>query len=263
MKYTFLPFQVSHPICPLDSLHFFSDFEFPTFPRDERRWKETSQVAQLQSKSQRDQRRVQRIQENQGCQYHYTYADRCHFCKKEHFYLIFKEPFKKHFCYLFFKVFLCVEVPLGAIVVLHVLSSSISTDFLNYEVVRAVILVVNMMISLSYPLNFGIYCGMSKQFRDTFTELFIKRVTRRNSMQMVSVCLKLADIDDMTWKNVYQWYAKWILLAQSVSHRRHDGRCFTQCKHLNLLARLLLQSSIFCWFFCIKEKAIFESFTRI
>ena len=128
---------------------------------------------------------------------------------------------------------------MGAIVVLHVLSSSISTDFLNYEVVRAVILVVNMMISLSYPLNFGIYCGMSKQFRDTFTELFIKRVTRRNSMQMVSVCLKLADIDDMTWKNVYQWYAKWILLAQSVSHRRHDGRCFTQCKHLNLLARLL------------------------
>ena len=76
---------------------------------------------------------------------------------------------------------------MGAIVVLHVLSSSISTDFLNYEVVRAVILVVNMMISLSYPLNFGIYCGMSKQFRDTFTELFIKRVTRRNSMQMVSV----------------------------------------------------------------------------
>ena len=177
--------------------------------------------------------------------------------------IFFKEPFKKHFCYLFFKVFLCVEVPLGAIVVLHVLSSSISTDFLNYEVVRAVILVVNMMISLSYPLNFGIYCGMSKQFRDTFTELFIKRVTRRNSMQMVSVCLKLADIDDMTWKNVYQWYAKWILLAQSVFHHRHDGRCFTQCKHLNLLARLLLQSSIFCWFFCIKEKAIFESFTRI
>ena len=24
---------------------------------------------------------------------------------------------------------------------------------------------------MSYPLNFGIYCGMSKQFRDTFKEL--------------------------------------------------------------------------------------------
>ena len=81
-----------------------------------------------------------------------------------------------------------MEVPLGAIIVLHVLSSSIGTDFLNYEVVGAVVLVVNMMISLSYPLNFGIYCGMSKQFRDTFTELFIKRVTqRRNSMQMVNM----------------------------------------------------------------------------
>ena len=76
-------------------------------------------------------------------------------------------------------------------------------------------------------------------------------------MQMVSVCLKLADIDDMTWKNVYQWYAKWILLAQSVSHRRHDGRCFTQCKHLNLLARLLLQSSIFLLVFLHLGKSHF------
>ena len=24
---------------------------------------------------------------------------------------------------------------------------------------------------MSYPLNFGIYCGMSKQFRDTFKQL--------------------------------------------------------------------------------------------
>ena len=24
---------------------------------------------------------------------------------------------------------------------------------------------------MSYPLNFGIYCGMSKQFRDTFKEI--------------------------------------------------------------------------------------------
>ena len=78
-KRTFGIFQVSHPICPLDSLHFSRDFEFPTFPRDERRWKETSQVAQLQQKSQRDQRRVQRIQENQRCQYDYADANRCHF----------------------------------------------------------------------------------------------------------------------------------------------------------------------------------------
>jgi hypothetical protein len=36
---------------------------------------------------------------------------------------------------------------------------------------------VNLCICLSYPLNFGIYCGMSRQFRETFKELFIQRVT--------------------------------------------------------------------------------------
>jgi hypothetical protein len=30
----------------------------------------------------------------------------------------------------------------------------------------------NFFILLSYPLNFFIYCGMSKQFRETFKRLF-------------------------------------------------------------------------------------------
>ena len=42
---------------------------------------------------------------------------------------------------------------------------------------KYVVLVINLCICLSYPVNFGIYCGMSRQFRETFKELFIQRVT--------------------------------------------------------------------------------------
>ena len=49
-----------------------------------------------------------------------------------------------------FQIFLLVELPLGIITILHTISSTI---------------------------NFGIYCGMSRQFRETFKELFIQRVT--------------------------------------------------------------------------------------
>src|SRR5207253_451760 len=33
-------------------------------------------------------------------------------------------------------------------------------------------LLVNLCIMLSYPINFFIYCGMSRQFRETFKGLF-------------------------------------------------------------------------------------------
>ena len=81
---------------------------------------------------------------------------------------------------ILFQVFLAVEVPLCVIVVLHMISSA-WIDFLDYDYVKIVILINNLLISLSYPLNFGIYCGMSRQFRETFKELFIHSVTRRGS----------------------------------------------------------------------------------
>ena len=37
---------------------------------------------------------------------------------------------------------------------------------------EAIPMYINFCISLSYPLNFFIYCRMSKQFRDTFKRLF-------------------------------------------------------------------------------------------
>lgn len=72
-------------------------------------------------------------------------------------------------------VFLAVELPLGIITIMHIMSSTIY-DFLNYDLVKSTILIVNLCICLSYPLNFGIYCGMSRQFRETFKELFMQGV---------------------------------------------------------------------------------------
>jgi hypothetical protein len=65
---------------------------------------------------------------------------------------------------------------------LHTISSTIH-DFLDYSAVKSIVLAVNLCICLSYPLNFGIYCGMSRQFRETFKELFIQRVTGGGHLQ--------------------------------------------------------------------------------
>lgn len=78
-------------------------------------------------------------------------------------------------------VFLIVEIPLVVVTLLHVLSSTLITSFLDYYFANILILFTNFFIILSYPINFAIYCGMSRQFRETFKELFIQgKATNRN-----------------------------------------------------------------------------------
>ncbi|XP_075212289.1 G protein-coupled sex peptide receptor isoform X1 [Lycorma delicatula] len=79
-------------------------------------------------------------------------------------------------------VFLATEIPLAVVTVLHIISSSI-TEILDYSVANVLVLFTNFFIIVSYPINFAIYCGMSRQFRETFKELFIRgavTVARRN-----------------------------------------------------------------------------------
>jgi neuromedin U receptor 1 len=73
-------------------------------------------------------------------------------------------------------VFLLVEIPLAVVTILHIISSGI-TEILDYDVANVLILFTNFFIIVSYPINFAIYCGMSRQFRETFKELFIRGVT--------------------------------------------------------------------------------------
>lgn len=60
-----------------------------------------------------------------------------------------------------------------AVQVLHIISSSIK-EILDYSVANLLVLFTNFFIIVSYPINFAIYCGMSRQFRETFKELFIR-----------------------------------------------------------------------------------------
>lgn len=84
-------------------------------------------------------------------------------------------------------VFLIVEIPLVVVTILHIISSTIS-DFLDYEMANTLILFTNFFIILSYPINFAIYCGMSRQFRETFKDLFIKQVPNaRNGSSRYSI----------------------------------------------------------------------------
>ena len=73
-------------------------------------------------------------------------------------------------------VFLMTEIPLMVITVLHTLSNrfkmsfsrNISSSscsfnlFLDYEVASNIIHIINTFMCFTYPLNFAIYCGMSR-----------------------------------------------------------------------------------------------------
>jgi len=68
--------------------------------------------------------------------------------------------------------FLVVELPLAVLLILLIVGNTFEiyvVDAGSYEVAT---LFVNMVIVLSYPLNFVIYCTMSRQFRATFRGMF-------------------------------------------------------------------------------------------
>ncbi|CAD7090675.1 unnamed protein product [Hermetia illucens] len=75
-------------------------------------------------------------------------------------------------------VFLIVEIPIAVITALHIISSAV-IEFLDYRVANLFILFANFFLIVSYPINFAIYCGMSRQFRETFKEIFLKQAVAK------------------------------------------------------------------------------------
>lgn len=73
-------------------------------------------------------------------------------------------------------VFLITEIPLAIITLLHIFSSQeflvVFTPY-QYHIIRKFFIASNFFITLSYPINFAIYCGMSRQFLETFRETFL------------------------------------------------------------------------------------------
>ena len=70
-------------------------------------------------------------------------------------------------------VFLMLEIPLAVTTLLHVMQNALNIEIAEYDSLNTTVLFTNFFIILSYPINFAIYCGMSKQFRQTFADLFL------------------------------------------------------------------------------------------
>ncbi|ALC48934.1 SPR [Drosophila busckii] len=75
-------------------------------------------------------------------------------------------------------VFLIAEIPIAVVTSMHIVSSLI-IKFLDYRIANIFIVLTNFFLVLSYPINFGIYCGMSRQFRETFKEIFLGRMANK------------------------------------------------------------------------------------
>lgn len=69
-------------------------------------------------------------------------------------------------------LFLLVELPLGIIMIINIIDNTWSLRIFKEETYGIMNLITNFFILLSYPLNFFIYCGMSRQFRETFKRMF-------------------------------------------------------------------------------------------
>ncbi|XP_046572105.1 sex peptide receptor-like [Haliotis rubra] len=69
-------------------------------------------------------------------------------------------------------LFLLVEFPLGILMIIMIVENTFHFSIIERETMNILSLMSNFFILLSYPLNFFIYCGMSKQFRETFKRLF-------------------------------------------------------------------------------------------
>jgi hypothetical protein len=70
-------------------------------------------------------------------------------------------------------LFLLVEFPMGIIMILNIVHNTFSLEIFDLRTFAILSLMSNFFILLSYPLNFFIYCGMSRQFRETFKRMFI------------------------------------------------------------------------------------------
>jgi len=70
-------------------------------------------------------------------------------------------------------VFLLVELPMAILFISLIIDNIFDVGVFSQTTSATASLVVNLLIQFSYPINFFIYCAMSRQFRDTFKSLFV------------------------------------------------------------------------------------------
>ena len=79
-------------------------------------------------------------------------------------------------------VFLAVELPQAVTLILLIVQYTFELQIFDPDAGAIASLVCNLVILLSYPTNFFIYCAMSRAFRTTFAELFCGRRPPHNRL---------------------------------------------------------------------------------
>lgn len=70
---------------------------------------------------------------------------------------------------------LAVELPLAVLLIVTIVENTFRVEIMSKRATTLATIIVNFVILLSYPLNFFVYCAMSRKFRETFFRLFGRR----------------------------------------------------------------------------------------
>lgn len=70
---------------------------------------------------------------------------------------------------------LAVELPLAVLLIVTIVENTFRVAIMSQRSTTLATIIINFIIILSYPLNFFIYCAMSRKFRETFLRLFGRR----------------------------------------------------------------------------------------
>uniref|UniRef100_A0AC35G5J0 G-protein coupled receptors family 1 profile domain-containing protein n=1 Tax=Panagrolaimus sp. PS1159 TaxID=55785 RepID=A0AC35G5J0_9BILA len=75
-------------------------------------------------------------------------------------------------------LFLITEIPAAMIFSLHVSTVALQITYIQqqYNLLNKLLIVRNVLIVMSYPFRFAIYCGMSQQFREVVRSMLSEKV---------------------------------------------------------------------------------------
>ncbi|VDN43478.1 unnamed protein product [Gongylonema pulchrum] len=75
-------------------------------------------------------------------------------------------------------LFLFTEIPAAMIFATHVgaVGFRINAILQYYDVINKLLIIRNILIVVSYPFRFAVYCGMSQQFRSVVRSMFLNKV---------------------------------------------------------------------------------------
>ncbi|CAF0970373.1 unnamed protein product [Rotaria sp. Silwood1] len=100
-------------------------------------------------------------------------------------------------------MFLIVEIPMALYLIISGVLRALKSDFLA-DFLRFAVQLLNFAVLLSYPINFFIYCRMSRAFRDAFTKLVCPSCVRIRQQRLQSIATPLIGKQCMTMANIDQ-----------------------------------------------------------